>query len=202
MPTYSENRFEEYKTELSKLVTDPNHQRLIEAYKLPHPIENMENVLGEILMEVLQADEDKNLALQGFRGFNRYERSPIDFHESLTLIFGPNSYGKTSISEAFEWILYGVTSKVQGAEAINNKTEYQGSYRNCHFDGNGIPFVEVTFYREDNSEVTCRGELQRENDSITKFVDGSGVVDWPWASEALSDPRPFVLQHSLRSLLF
>jgi uncharacterized protein YoxC len=141
----------------------------------------------------------KNLTLQGFRGFNAKSDS-LDFHESLTLIFGPNSYGKTSISEAFEWLLYGVTSKVQGAEALNNKTEYQGSYRNIHFDEGGIPFVEVIFYRKDNTEVTCRGELQKD-DSIKKFIDGSGIDDWPWAAEAVSEPRPFVLQHSLKSLL-
>ena len=77
----------------------------------------------------------KNLTVQGFRGFN--ERCvPIDFHERLTLISGPNSYGKTSISEALEWLLYGVTSKVEDADA---KTEYKGSYRNCHFPKSETP---------------------------------------------------------------
>ncbi len=44
----------------------------------------------------------KNIIIQGFRGFN--EERNIDFHDHLTLIHAPNSYGKTSISEAFEWL--------------------------------------------------------------------------------------------------
>jgi hypothetical protein len=58
MSIISEKRFEDYKTELLEVVTDPDHKRLIEAYKHPNPVENMEKVLGEILMEVLQANED------------------------------------------------------------------------------------------------------------------------------------------------
>jgi len=70
----------------------------------------------------------KNISIQGFRGFN--EERTIDFHDLFTLIYAPNSYGKTSISEAFEWLLYGLTSKVEKADS---KEEYRGSYRNCHF---------------------------------------------------------------------
>lgn len=49
----------------------------------------------------------KNLTIQGFRGFNKEQT--IEFHKNLTLIYAPNSYGKTSISEAFEWLLYEIT---------------------------------------------------------------------------------------------
>jgi len=69
----------------------------------------------------------KNITIQGFRGFN--EERNIDFHDRFTLIYAPNSYGKTSISEAFEWLLYGITSKVEKADY---KEEYKGSYRNRH----------------------------------------------------------------------
>lgn len=141
----------------------------------------------------------RNLTLQGFRGFNDNSEQ-IEFAESLTLVYGPNSYGKTSLSEGLEWLLYGITSKVEGAAVNNNKTEYQGSYRNCHFEEGGIPFVEATFQLNDESETICRGELQKD-DSIKKFVDGVEVDTWQWMSDAILDPRPFVLQHSLKSLL-
>lgn len=138
----------------------------------------------------------KNLTIQGFRGFN--ERcDPIDFHECLTLISGPNSYGKTSISEALEWLLYGVTSKIEGADA---KTEYMGSYRNCHFPKLETPFVEATFAESDGSEVVYRGELTSD-DSIQRYLDGTEVDRWPWEQDAGPAPRPFVLQHALKSLL-
>ena len=70
----------------------------------------------------------KSISIQGFRGFN--DEQTVDFHDRLTLIYAPNSYGKTSISEAFEWLLYGITSKVESADS---KDEYKGSCRNCHW---------------------------------------------------------------------
>jgi hypothetical protein len=58
MATISEERIEEYKRELLQLVTNPDHRKLIEAYIHPNPVENMEKVLGEILLEVLRNDEN------------------------------------------------------------------------------------------------------------------------------------------------
>ena len=80
------------------------------------------------------------LTVQGFRGFNKSQS--IDFNERLTLIYGPNSYGKTSISESFEWLIYGATSKVEKAPT---KTEFKGSYRNLHFPDDETPSVKVNF---------------------------------------------------------
>jgi DNA repair exonuclease SbcCD ATPase subunit len=81
-----------------------------------------------------------NISIQGFRGFN--EKRVIHFHPLLTLIYAPNSYGKTSITEAAEWLLYGSTSKVDKGEF---KEEYKGSYRNCHLDTSASTFVKINF---------------------------------------------------------
>ena len=139
----------------------------------------------------------KRLAIQGFRGFNKIQE-PIDFHEKLTLISGQNSYGKTSISEALEWLLYGITSKME--DASNNKSEYLGSYRNIHLPENELPFVEAVFGLDDSTEITYRGELQ-DNDTIQRYLNGEKVDNWPWALDAINDPRPFILQHALKNLL-
>ena len=53
----------------------------------------------------------KQLSAAGFRGFNTPRT--IEFHDTLTLISAPNSHGKTSITEAFEFLFYGQTSKVE-----------------------------------------------------------------------------------------
>lgn len=138
----------------------------------------------------------KNLTIQGFRGFN--ERcDPISFHECFTLISGPNSYGKTSISEALEWLLYGITSKTENADA---KVEYKGSYRNCHFPETDTPFVEATFLESDGSEVVYRGKLASD-DSIQRYLNGTEVDKWPWEQVVGLAPRPFILQHALKNLL-
>lgn len=52
----------------------------------------------------------RRLTIQGFRGFNGAQT--IDLDPRLTIIYAPNSYGKTSICEALEWLIYGTTTKV------------------------------------------------------------------------------------------
>jgi hypothetical protein len=54
--TLQESRFKEYQAELLERVSDDVHKRLIEAYQLKHPVESMEDKLGEILLEVLNED--------------------------------------------------------------------------------------------------------------------------------------------------
>jgi AAA domain len=139
----------------------------------------------------------KSLTVQGFRGFNKLH-GPMEFDENITLIYGQNSYGKTSISEALEWLLYGITSKMEAA--TNNKTEYQGSYRNIHFPDTDVPFVEAVFILDDGSEAVYRGELQ-EGDEIQRYLNKEKVDNWPWALDAINDPKPFILQHALKNLL-
>ncbi|MBI5841282.1 MAG: AAA family ATPase [Chloroflexi bacterium] len=139
----------------------------------------------------------KSLTVQGFRGFNKLQE-PIEFHDKLTLISGQNSYGKTSISEALEWLLYGITSKIE--DASHNKSEYLGSYRNIHFPEDQTPFVEAVFVMDDGSEVVYRGELQAD-EAIQRYINGQKVDNWTWAIDAINDPRPFILQHALKNLL-
>ncbi|NPV69781.1 MAG: AAA family ATPase [Firmicutes bacterium] len=135
----------------------------------------------------------ESITIQGFRGFN--EARTFTFHNALTLIHGPNSYGKTSISEALEWLLYGVTSKVEKAES---KDEFKGCYRNCHLAPSLAPFVEAVFV-DGSNRYELRGDLG-ENDQITRSFNGSKVDNWPLGFSAT--PKPFVLQHALKYLLW
>ena len=136
----------------------------------------------------------KSLTIQGFRGFN--EQCSIDFHERLTLVYAPNSYGKTSISEALEWLLYGVTSKVEKADS---KDEYKGCYRNRHLPESLTPFVAARF-STDGGETEFRGDLQ-DGDSVARSVDTREVQEWPIASQLTEANKPFILQHALKYLL-
>lgn len=136
----------------------------------------------------------KSTTIQGFRGFN--EERTIDFHDRLTLMYAPNSYGKTSISEAFEWLLYGITSKVDKADS---KEEYKGSYRNCHLPESLTPYVRAIFV-DGISEIEFRGELAA-GDAIKRSIDGREVKEWPFANNLSLTQRPFILQHALKYLL-
>jgi len=135
-----------------------------------------------------------NISIQGFRGFN--EKQVIDLHPLLTLIYGHNSYGKTSITEAAEWLLYGSTSKVDRGEF---KEEYKGSYRNCHLDVNASTFVKLNFSSA-AGQVEFESELVGE-DGYNRRVDGNSVEYWPIDAELATTSRPFIMQHALKYLL-
>lgn len=139
----------------------------------------------------------RRLTIAGFRGFN-VERS-IDFNEKLTVIAAPNSHGKTSISEALEFLIYGATSKVERADS--SKEEYKDSYRNRHFPKDKAAYVEATFVVADNVEQKLRVELGTDGVTIRRFVDGKSVEAWPFHATLLTAAKPFVLQHALKYLL-
>ena len=84
----------------------------------------------------------KSLSVRGFRGFN--DAQTLDLSDPLTIFEGPNGSGKTSIGEAVEWLLYGRTLKrIKGEEL--SKREYNGCYKNIHFNGPGLPYREILY---------------------------------------------------------
>jgi AAA domain len=135
----------------------------------------------------------KQITIHGFRGFNKSQDIPFD--PRLTLLSAPNSYGKTSISEALEWIISGVTSKVEQA---GSKEEYKGSYRNIHLPSDQNPSVTL-LVNEGGSDFELRAELA--GDSTKKLVNGSQVAEWPFSAALSHSSSPFVLQHALKDLL-
>jgi hypothetical protein len=135
----------------------------------------------------------REITLRGFRGFNSECSIPI--HDRLTLISAPNSHGKTSISEGFEWLLYGYTSKVQFADS---KDEYRGSYRNIHLLQPEVPVVKMVV--DDGQAVLELQALLSGTEAVLR-VNGSIVDSWPFASKLDSAPKPFILQHALKDLL-
>jgi hypothetical protein len=136
-----------------------------------------------------------SLRVAGFRGFN--EERAFDFHEKLTVISAPNSHGKTSISEALEFLLYGSTSKVDKADS---KDEYKDSYRNRHFPGDQVAYIEAVMELAPDTVQVLRVEFALDG-SVNKKIDGVSVDTWPFQEESIKAGRPFVLQHALKNLL-
>jgi len=135
-----------------------------------------------------------SISIQGFRGFN--EEKVIDFHPLLTLIYAPNSYGKTSITEAAEWLLYGSTSKVDRGEF---KEEYKGSYRNCHLNLESSTVVKMNF-SSGAGQAEFEAELVGE-EAYSRRVNGNPVEHWPIDAQLATTSRPFIMQHALKYLL-
>lgn len=138
----------------------------------------------------------RDLKIAGFRGFNS-ERVFL-FSDRVTVIGAPNSYGKTSISEALEFLLYGSTSKVDMGDY--SKEEYRGCYRNVHFPKDSPAFIEATLSQPGDGETVLRIELDADA-TTRRFLDGLPVAQWPFHGASTSAARPFVLQHALKHLL-
>jgi len=147
---------EEYLDELLAELSDPVHKRLIQAYQGDDPVQSWNPSLERYSWRSCNV-KTKNITIQGFRGFNEVRN--IDFHDRLTVIYAPNSYGKSSISGAFEWLLYGVTSKV---EKSDSKEEYKGSYRNRHLPESLNPFVKVTLVDDNGNETKFHGDITED----------------------------------------
>ena len=116
----------------------------------------------------------------------------------MTLIDAPNSHGKTSITEALEFLVYGYTSKVRNA--TGSKDEYSDSYRNVHFSISRPAVIEAAFECSDGTDTLYRVELTNDG-RTSRFVDGSAVLEWPVADTINDASRPFVVQHALKNLL-
>jgi len=134
-----------------------------------------------------------HITIRGFRGFN--DAQDIVFDPRLTLISAPNSYGKTSISEALEWVINGITSKVEQADS---KDEYKGSYRNIHLPSGQNPTVTLVM-NDGAKDFELRAELV--GDVTKRFHGGVEVAEWPFQAALAKSPNPFILQHALKDLL-
>lgn len=140
----------------------------------------------------------QQLKVCGFRGFN--EEQPIDLSDPIAVFEGPNGSGKTSIGEGIEWLLYGKTIKRSKGDELS-KREYDGSYRNIHFIGPGVPFVEAEVQDLDGKDRKIRRELNKDETSILQ-VDGKVVADLREFGINTMYDRPLILQHTLQDFIF
>jgi recombinational DNA repair ATPase RecF len=119
----------------------------------------------------------KQLKVAGFRGFN--VEKTIQFHDRLTLVSASNSHGKTSITEALEFLIYGETSKVARA---HSKDEFKDSYRNRHYPSSQAAVIELMCEHAEQGSMTLRVELDSSG-AYRRFVNGSQVIEWPFAGQ-------------------
>ncbi|WP_162242716.1 AAA family ATPase [Dyadobacter sp. Leaf189] len=137
----------------------------------------------------------RELSIHNFRGFGS-SSSPINFDGDLLLFFGPNGFGKTSISEAIEWLFYGSTKRRERGDK-NSKREHADSYKNVHAIDD--VYVEATVSYQGN-DYKLRRKLEANETSIT-FVDGIPAL---FASIGLSPVEavyPIIAQNGLQSII-
>jgi chromosome segregation ATPase len=81
----------------------------------------------------------RSLTVRGFRSFGAKAQT-LECEGALTVVFGSNSQGKSSLVEATEFLLTGQTTRSQ--LHAGSKSEFAGCLRNVHLAPTEEVFVE------------------------------------------------------------
>ena len=145
----------------------------------------------------------ERLTIHAFRSFGS-KCGPIDLDAPLAVVWGPNSGGKTSFSEALEFLL---TGDIARRELLSStKDEFAGALRNVHAADEEPTFVEATFV-EASSRHVVRRTLTRDFEK-RKSCESVLLIDDAEADEhelevigfRLAEPpmaAPVLMQHTL-----
>lgn len=136
-----------------------------------------------------------------FRAFGDSEW--INLNSDLVVIYGPNGFGKTSLAEALEWLLYGKTHRRKRGEELSQR-DYQGSYRNAHAPEIELTFVECELLLSDGSRHAIRRELNVGNRGIetsVTLVDGNASDLTVIGISGNEVFYPLIAQHSLQDFI-
>jgi DNA repair protein SbcC/Rad50 len=113
------------------------------------------------------------ITVNRFRGYLDKTTIPIGPH--LTVLFGPNGYGKSTIIDGVEWLLSSQISRYVGYEE-GRREDYLK-----HVDAQAEPLVELKFNGTDRQIL-----LRRERISIEKTKLSVGDADNKWLDSDLA----------------
>jgi DNA repair exonuclease SbcCD ATPase subunit len=113
-----------------------------------------------------------SITIEGFKGFTKQQT--IQISGKHLFIFGPNGYGKSSITEAIRWCLFGLTGRPE--EIVRNQ-----------FYGIGDCFAELELIDQTEELWKVQRRLSPGGDrSRMKILDSKGN------ERAQSDVFPFL----------
>ncbi len=137
----------------------------------------------------------KTITIEGFRGFNQQQTVSLD--AEVVLVLGDNGSGKSSVTEALEWVFFGHTSRELTARS---KQDYGGTHvRNVHYGGDN-PSVAVAFELNAREHVACKVYINANTQQ--RYLDGQPVDDFASLGVDLSPhARPVLGQAEIRALV-
>ena len=146
----------------------------------------------------------KWIEINGFRSFGDGPQR-LEFGSPIAVAWGPNSQGKTSIAEAFEFLLTGIICRCELTASVQD--EFADSLRNAHMPVTAKVFVAACFEAADGTLHTVRRVLvedygKRNKCSSALTVDGKSASqdDLKHLGLHLSAPplsAPILFQHTL-----
>jgi len=139
-----------------------------------------------------------------FRAFGKCD--PIVFEDQLTIFFGSNGSGKSSLAEAIEWLLLGYTTRRRKGDGLS-KEEYRGSYARNMQNCPEIPFVEAKIRLSDDTThlikrtmiLSTSGRFDDTQSELT--IDGAPGSFSDIGLSVLPVYNPVVTQHGIQDFI-
>ena len=133
------------------------------------------------------------IAVEGFRGIGPQTEIAFDPSPGITLVYGANGSGKSSIVEALDMLLYGMTARFRNQEP----EKWRRALFNLHAPGGGLCEATFTDY---SREFVLRRTWTSPSASPSGFEHISGsaadtaIEQLGWSEDLLEEFRP-VLGH-------
>lgn len=151
----------------------------------------------------MKAPRLKSLTVQGFRAYGAEQT--LKLSADIAAVWGPNSKGKTSLAEAFEFLFTGSLSRRE--LMASSQDEFADSLRHVHLAAALPTFVAATIVDSDGNERTlmrvlesdyakkqsCRSRLELDG----KSVDETALADLGIVLSLPPLAAPILAQHTL-----
>ena len=146
----------------------------------------------------------RSLSVKGFRAYGATEQT-LNLPGEITVVWGPNSKGKTSLAEAFEFLL---TGRISRRELMaSSQDEFADALRNAHLAAGEEVYVSARIMETDGAlhelkRVLITDYAKRQGCTSCLEIDSAPASDADLAKYgiALSQPplqAPVLAQHTL-----
>ena len=150
----------------------------------------------------------KSLTVEAFRGFS--DAAAFDLDASTIIFTGPNGTGKTSVFDAFQWVMLGSIKRLEGLRARKNIEHIVNSYRpgeranvalDVVVDGRDVTVQRKGDYSESTLEIVGAATPSLFGDEAEEWIGRSLIPHEPKALAMALTTCGLLQQDVMRSVL-